>query len=317
MKALVTGGAGFIGSNLVDHLIENGHQVVVIDNESAECNEQFYWNPAAKNHKMDIKDYENTRSLYDGVDTVFHLAAEARIQPCIINPIKAVETNMLGTATVLQCAREAGVRRVVYSSTSSAYGLKNIPPLVETMPNDCLNPYSVSKVGGEELCKMYSNMYGLQTVIFRYFNVYGERQPVKGQYATVTGIFLRQVAAGEPITIVGDGEQRRDFVHVKDVAAANLAASTFEAPEYEVADNGGCQIYTGWKWGQTYNIGSGTNHSINEVADMIGKERIHIPPREGEARHTLSNSSKAKRDLGWTAKIDLERWIKNARKASV
>jgi UDP-glucose 4-epimerase len=140
---------------------------------------------------------------------------------------------------------------------------------------------------------------------------------VKGQYATVTGIFLRQVAAGEPITIVGDGEQRRDFVHVKDVAAANLAASTFEAPEYEVADNGGCQIYTGWKWGQTYNIGSGTNHSINEVADMIGKERIHIPPREGEARHTLSNSSKAKRDLGWTAKIDLERWIKNARKASV
>ena len=317
MKALVTGGAGFIGSNLVDHLIENGHQVVVIDNESAECNEQFYWNPAAKNHKMDIKDYENTRSLYDGVDTVFHLAAEARIQPCIINPIKAVETNMLGTATVLQCAREAGVRRVVYSSTSSAYGLKNIPPLVETMPNDCLNPYSVSKVGGEELCKMYSNMYGLQTVIFRYFNVYGERQPVKGQYATVTGIFLRQAAAGEAMTIVGDGEQRRDFVHVKDVAAANLAASKFEAPEYDVKDNGSCRVYTGWKWGQIYNIGSGINYSINEVAEMVGGERIHIPPRTGEARHTLSNSSKAKLDLGWIARIDLKDWIKNAKGTSL
>lgn len=317
MKALVTGGAGFIGSNLVDHLLENGHQVLVIDNESAECNEQFFWNPAAENYKMDIKDYENTRDLYNGVDAVFHLAAEARIQPCIINPIKAVETNMLGTATVLQCAREAGVKRFVYSSTSSAYGLKNIPPLIETMPNDCLNPYSVSKVGGEELCKMYSEMYGLQTVIFRYFNVYGERQPVKGQYATVTGIFLRQTSAGEPMTIVGDGEQRRDFVHVKDVAAANLAAAQFESPEYEVRDSGGCKVYTGWKWGQIYNIGTGTNYSINEVADVVGGERVHISPRAGEARHTLSNSSKAKRDLGWVAKIDLREWIQNARKVSL
>ncbi len=309
MKALVTGGAGFIGSNLVDHLIENGHHVVVIDNESAECNEQFFWNPAAENYKLDIKDYENTRSLYNGVDAVFHLAAEARIQPCIINPIKAVETNVLGTAIVLQCAREAGVRRVVYSSTSSAYGLKNIPPLVETMPNDCLNPYSVSKVGGEELCKMYSEMYGLQTVIFRYFNVYGERQPVKGQYATVTGIFLRQAAAGEVMTIVGDGEQRRDFVHVKDVAAANLAASKFEPPEYDVKDADSYRVYTAWKWGQIYNIGSGINYSINEVAEMIGEQSIHLPPRTGEARHTLSDSSKAKLDLGWTAKVRLEDWI--------
>ena len=306
MKALVTGGAGFIGSNLVDHLLENGHQVVVIDNESAECNEQFYWNPAAENHKLDIKDYENTRNLYEGIDTVFHLAAEARIQPCIINPIKAVETNVLGTATVLQCAREAGVRRVVYSSTSSAYGLKNIPPLVETMPNDCLNPYSVSKVGGEELCKMYSQMFGLETVIFRYFNVYGERSPIRGQYAPVIGVFMRQRDAGEVLTVVGDGEQRRDFIHVKDVARANLLAAKFEAPQYVDTNK---IVYNAWRWGEVFNIGSGVNHSINQIADMVGGEKTHIPPRQGEARHTLANTKKAIEHLGWSPKVCLEDWI--------
>jgi UDP-glucose 4-epimerase len=176
------------------------------------------------------------------------------------------------------------------------------------MPNDCLNPYSVSKVGGEELCKMYSNMYGLQTVIFRYFNVYGERQPVKGQYATVTGIFLRQAAAGEAITIVGDGEQRRDFVHVKDVARANLLAAEFTPPEYVVTNT---IMYNSWKWGEIFNIGSGENHSINEIANMVGGEKTHIPPREGEARHTLANTNKAKTLFGWVPQIKVQEWIKS------
>jgi UDP-glucose 4-epimerase len=313
MKALVTGGAGFIGSNLVDRLVTDGHDVTVIDNESSDAHDQFYWNPAARNHKYDINDYTMVRKLYEGVDTVFHLAAEARIQPCIVDPLKAVEANMLGTASVLQCARVCGVKRVIYSSTSSAYGLKNTPPLVETMPNDCLNPYSVTKTGGEELCKMYSKLYGLETIIFRYFNVYGERQPLRGQYAPVIGIFLRQRAAGEPMTIVGDGDQRRDFTHVSDVVEANIKASMFVAPEHSVKHLDGCRIYNNWEWGQIYNIGTGKNHSVNEIARMMGGPTVNIPPRLGESRITLANCSKAKEHLGWTAKVSLEDWISKNR----
>jgi UDP-glucose 4-epimerase len=293
----------------VDRLIADGHDVTVIDNESSDAHDQFYWNPAARNYKYDINDYTMVRELYEGVDTVFHLAAEARIQPCIEDPLKAVEANMLGTASVLQCARVCGVKRVIYSSTSSAYGLKNTQPLVETMPNDCLNPYSVSKVGGEELCKMYSKLYGLETIIFRYFNVYGERQPIRGQYAPVIGIFLRQRAAGEPMTIVGDGGQRRDFTHVSDVVEANIKASNFIAPEYDVIDNGSYKIYRGWEWGQVYNIGTGTNHSVNEIAALMGGETVNISPRPGESRVTLANITKAKTQLGWTPQIRLEDWI--------
>jgi UDP-glucose 4-epimerase len=249
------------------------------------------------------------RKLYEGVDTVFHLAAEARIQPCIVDPLKAVEANMLGTATVLQCARVCDVKRVIYSSTSSAYGVKNTPPLHEDMPNDCLNPYSVSKVGGEELCKMYSKLYGLETIIFRYFNVYGERQPLRGQYAPVIGIFLRQRASGQPMTIVGDGNQRRDFTHVSDVVEANILASKFTAPEYNISDFGSCSIYTNWLWGQIYNIGTGRNHSINEIANLMGGETKNIPPRLGESRVTLANAEKAKKHFGWIPKVSLENWI--------
>jgi len=306
MKTLVTGGAGFIGSNLVDRLLKGGHEVTVIDNESSDANEQFYWNPAAKNYKYDVTDYESTRPLYDGVDRVFHLAAEARIQPCIVNPLKAVLTNVLGTTTVLQCARQAGVQRVMYSSTSAAYGVKNAPPLVESMSNDCLNPYSVTKTAGEEMCKMYSRLFGLETVIFRYFNVYGERQPLKGQYAPVIGIFLRQRAAGEPMTIVGDGDQRRDFTHVFDVVEANMLAAQFSAPEYTVRNE---IEFRAWEWGQTYNIGTGTNHSVNEIAALMGGETTLIPARIGECRVTLADSSKANKQLGWNPKVSLAAWI--------
>jgi UDP-glucose 4-epimerase len=309
MKALVTGGAGFIGSNLVDRLVADGHDVTVIDNESSDAHDHFYWNPAVKNYKYDINDYTMVCKLYEGVDTVFHLAAEARIQPCIENPLKAVEANTLGTATVLQCARVCGVKRVIYSSTSAAYGLSNTPPLVETMPNDCLNPYSVSKTGGEELCKMYSKLYGLETIVFRYFNVYGERQPLRGQYAPVIGIFLRQRAAGEPMTIVGDGEQRRDFTYVGDVVEANIKASQFVASKYNITDNGSCQSYRGWEWGQIYNIGTGTNHSVNQIAAFMGGQTVNIPPRVGESRITLANANKAKEHLGWIPKVRLEEWI--------
>lgn len=294
MKALVTGGAGFIGSNLVDKLIELGHEVVVIDNESSECNEEFYWNENANNFKFDISDYSNTRRLYDNVDVVFHLAAEARIQPAIENPILAVTTNAVGTCTVLQCAREAGVKRVIYSSTSSAYG-RNTPPCVETMVEDCLNPYSVSKVAGEKLCKMYYELYGLETIIFRYFNVYGERQPLKGHYAPVIGLFLRQAESGEPLTIVGDGEQRRDFTHVSDVVNANIMVAISD-PETSA-------------FGQVYNVGTGKNYSVNQIADMISNHQVNISPRPGESRETLANNSKIKTIFGWTPQILIDIWI--------
>jgi len=295
-KALVTGGAGFIGSNLVDTLISKGIDVTVIDNESSDCNEEFYWNSESNNYILDICDYDNIRPLFNNVDVVFHVAAEARIQPTLENPILAAKTNFLGTCTVLQCAKEAGVKRVVYSSTSSAYGLKNNTPNVETMSKDCLNPYSVTKVGGEELCKMYTNLFGLETVFFRYFNVYGERQPIKGQYAPVIGIFLRQNKNGEPMTIVGDGEQRRDFTHVKDVVKANILA----------ADLGNKKIV-----GELFNIGTGKNHSILEIKDLISGDFVHIPERKGEARITLANNEKAQTLLGWTPTIQLEDWLKD------
>jgi len=294
MKSLVTGGAGFIGSNLVDGLLDMGHEVVVIDNEYSDAHDHFYWNNRAENHKYDIRDYENTRSLYDGVDYVFHLAAEARIQPAILNPIGAISINSVGTCTVLQCAREAKVKKLMYSSTSAAYGM-NSQPNVETQPDDCLNPYSVSKVNGEKLCKMYTDLFGLDTVIFRYFNVYGERQPVRGQYAPVIGIFLRQLAAGELLTIVGDGQQRRDFTYVKDIVNANIMAA-ISNPDKDA-------------YGQVYNVGSGINYSINEVASMISKDVKHISPRVGEARISLANIDKIYNIFAWKPQQDLEEWI--------
>jgi len=294
MRALVTGGAGFIGSNLVDKLVSMNWQVVVIDNESAECNEKFYWNEKAENHKLDICDYKFTRDLYDDVDYVFHLAAESRLQSAIENPINAVTKNAVGTCTVLQCAREANVRKVIYSSTSSAYGLNKYPNY-ETDPNDCLNPYSVSKVSGEELCKLYTNLYGLKTIIFRYFNVYGERSPTTGQYAPVIGIFLRQKNNNEPLTIVGDGEQRRDFVHVQDVINANVMVALANLDDES--------------YGMTYNVGSGENISILEIAKLISNEYVHISPREGEARTTLACIDKAKNVFGWQPKHNVKNWI--------
>jgi UDP-glucose 4-epimerase len=290
MKCLVTGGAGFIGSHLVDKLISLGHIVIVIDDESAVSNSEFYHNDIAVYYNKDICDYESTRQLYNNVDFVFHLAANARIQIGLNNPIRCVEVNTLGTTTVLQCAREAGVKKVIYSSTSSSYGLKNKPPLKEDMIEDCLNPYSVSKVAGEKLCQMYTDLFDLKTVTLRYFNVYGERQPLKGQYAPVVGLFLEQAKRGDPLTIAGDGEQRRDFTHVSDVVRANVDC-----------------MYTN-VYG-IINIGTGRNYSVNEIAKMISNDHVYIDARPGESRETLANISKAKFYLDWEPKVRIKDWI--------
>jgi UDP-glucose 4-epimerase len=295
-KSLVTGGAGFIGSNLVDALLKLGHDVIVIDNESSEVHDHFYWNSLASNHKLDIRDYESTRELYDNVDYVFHLAAQSRIQPAINSPIEAVSINSVGTATVLQCSLEAKVKRVIYSSTSSAYG-NNPTPNVETQPNDCLNPYSVSKVAGENLCIMYNKLFGLPTIVFRYFNVYGNRQPLKGQYAPVVGLFIKQAQNNEALTIVGDGQQRRDFSHIDDVVTANIIAITKEIDQSF--------------FGQVYNVASGKNYSINEIASMVSDNFKYIPSRIGEAKETLGNTDKINKVFGWNSTVDIKDWINN------
>ena len=294
-SSLVTGGAGFIGSNLVDYLLDRGHLVVCVDNESAECNDKFYWNPKAINVKGDVTDYKFMKNVFTGVEYVFHLAAEARLQPAIKNPIEAVYKNCVGTTTVLQCAREAGVKRLVYSSTSSGYGF-NPSPNIETQPDDCLNPYSASKVAAEKFCKMYSDLYGLETVVLRYFNVFGERSPTRGQYAPVIGIFQRQMDAGEPLTIVGDGTQRRDFIYVGDVARANYLAALMPG----VRDH----------LGEVFNVGSGINYSVQEIADAISDNQTYISKRDGEMETTWSNIDKVNKVIGWKPEVDVLEWIK-------
>ena len=291
--SLVTGGAGFIGSHIVEQLLSIGHEVVVVDNEYSD-NENFYWRDDTYNINIDITD-KSLKNAFTNVDYVFHLAAEARIGPSIENPVNTVNINTLGTCNVLQCARDAGVKKVIYSSTSSGYGM-NESPNIETQPDDCLNPYSVSKVAGEKICKMYTDLYGLKTVIFRYFNVFGERAPKKGQYASVIAIFLRQLAAGEKLTIVGDGEQRRDFVYVKDVANANIMAAISNADDEA--------------YGQVYNVGSGVNYSVNDIASFISNDTINISPRIGEARNSLANINKIQKTFAWRPEVNVEQWVK-------
>ena len=293
--SLVTGAAGFIGSNLVDYLLEQGHTVVCVDNESAD-NDKFHWKHESGmsiNVKGDITDYKFMKNVFAGVDYVFHLAAESRLQPAIENPIRAVTKNCVGTTVMLQCAREVGVKRFIYSSTSSGYG-NNPYPNVETQPDDSLNPYSASKVAAEKFCKMYTDLYGLETVILRYFNVFGDRSPTKGQYAPVIGIFQRQRDAGEPLTIVGDGSQRRDFVHVEDVARANYLAAIMPLRGHV---------------GEVFNVGSGTCYTIQQIADAISYNQTYIDKRSGEMDTTFADITKIGKVIGWKPEIDVLEWL--------
>ena len=301
-KSLVTGGCGFIGSHVVDALMAKGHQVIVIDDKSAESNDQFFENPKvyesgfkASYFDCSITDYEKIAPLFTGVDYVFHLGAESRIQPTLERPQDACMTNFVGTCNVLQAARAHAVKRVMYSSTSSGYGLKNEIPLREDMERDCLNPYAVTKVAAEDLARMYYTLWGLQTVIFRYFNIYGEREPTKGLYAPVVGLFLKQKRNNEALTIVGDGSQRRDFTHVEDVVQANMLAMQ--------SDNE--QIF-----GEIFNVGTGSNCSVLELANMISDDHVFLPPRAGEAKNTLADISKAQQLLKYEPSIKIEEWIK-------
>lgn len=298
MKYLITGGNGFIGSNAVDTLLQQGHEVVVIDNLSSDAHDEFHYADSVKYYKYCVTDYVMCSDVFHKFkpDYVLHFAAEARIQNCIQDPIRAYETNLLGTLNMLELSRKHRVKRFVLSTTSAIYGLKNsqLPQHEEMLP-DCLNAYSLSKLAAEQACKMYSDLYGLSTVCLRYFNVFGPRQPKRGSYAPVIGIFSRQLKNGEKMTIVGDGLQTRDYVHVSDVVSANIAASQSERDLR----------------GVVLNVGTGKNYSVLQLAEMMKGEYTFLPERVGEARHTLADISKIKRYLNWEPKHSLEEYMEN------
>jgi nucleoside-diphosphate-sugar epimerase len=300
MKYLVTGSCGFIGSNLVDMLISQGHEVVGIDNLSSDAHDNFYYNDKAIYYEHNITDCVMCSDIFNRhrPDKVFHLAAEARIQNCINDPSKCMETNVLGTEIMLSLSKKYSINRFVFMSTSAIYGMGNAPNVESDIP-DCLNAYSFSKFFGENLCKMYSMNYGLDTVCFRGFNIYGNRMPSKGQYALVIGIFKKLLQEGKSLTITGTGNQSRDFIHVDDVCRALISGA--ESQESQI----GC----------IYNVGSGKSITIKTIGDMMKKKYNNklpytfIPSREGEAKSTEANIEKIKNKLKWEPTIEISSWI--------
>lgn len=295
---IVTGGCGFIGSHLVDYLVKD-YNVYVIDDESAEANDIFYKNKKAKYFKVDICEAEKliNPNIFKKTKAIFHLAAESRIIPAIENPIKATLSNVVGTTSLLNIAKKYKIKKFIYSSTSAAYGLKAKTPTDEHCAIDCLNPYSATKFAGEEMIRMFTKLYNIDSCIFRYFNVFGERSPTKGLYAPVVGIFLNQYKNKQKLTVVGNGKQKRDFIHVSDVVNANILALNHKKRLN----------------GNVFNIGSGKNYSINQISKMVDSNIKYIPCRQGECKNTLANIEKAKKILKFSPKIDIKDWIKNAK----
>jgi len=297
MRCIVTGGAGFIGSNLVDKLIDDGHEVIIFDNYSTGKKENV--NPKAKFFLVDISHQPSFKSktmkdIMTGVDVVFHLAALARVQPSIENPIEYHNTNVNGTLNLLKACVDYDVKRFVFSSSSSVYGdveEKDLPTSENANLNP-MSPYALHKLVGEQYCKLFSELYDLETVCLRYFNVYGERQPIEGAYTLVMGVFAQQMLQGNSMTIRGDGNQRRDFTYVGDVIDANI-----KCMDYPLELNG-----------DIFNVGNGDNKSVNQIATMMGGSRVHIEPVI-EPRVTLADNKKIKKVLDWKPTQDLKKWI--------
>lgn len=285
MHYLVTGAAGFVGSHLTDTLIEQGHTVTAVDNLLL-GNKDFV-NPKATFVESDIRDLETMKELCKGVDGIFHLAADPRLPISIEDPRETHDVNVTGTLNMLIAAKENGVKKLVFSSTCALYEDGQELPLSESASTDPESPYGLHKKMGEQYCRVFYKLFGLHTVSLRYFNVYGPRKTAGGGYPMVIPIFLDQQAKGQPMTIVGDGEQTRDYVHVSDVVRANMMAM-----ESDIED------------GSVFNIGSGNQQSVNAIAELIGGETTHIPQRPGEMRFIEADSSKAKAELGWQAEKD-------------
>lgn len=290
-KVIVTGGAGFIGSNLVDALIEEGFDVHVIDNL---CNgKKDNINKKAKFHIADIRNLKEIKPVFKKAEYVFHLAALPRVQYSIEHPDETNEANINGTLNVLIAAKDAGVKKLIYSASSSAYGDQKIMPLKEDMKANPKSPYGLQKYVGELYCRLFYEVYGLPTVSLRYFNVYGPRQSAEGAYALVIAKFLKQKAEGKPMTITGNGKQTRDFTHVSDVARANILAMKSS----KVGK------------GEVINIGCGNNQSVNKIAKLIGGDIVYVPARL-EPKDTLADNSLARKMIGWIPKVMIEEGIK-------
>ena len=291
-KILISGGAGFIGSHLVDAMVEKGHEVFVIDNLSTGKKENI--NPKAKFFNLDLRDFEKIKPVFEGVDFVFHLAALPRVPLSVAKPRETNEINITATLNALVAAKDAKVKRFIYSSSSSAYGTDNDLPLKESMRASPISPYALQKYVGELYCRIFSSdLYNLPTVSLRYFNVYGSRQVEEGSYVPIMGLFLTQKKKGLPLTITEDGEQTRDFTHVSDVVNANILAME--------SDKVGK--------GEVINIGAGKNCTVNKIAELVGGETKYIPARPGDIRDTLADIGLAKKLLDWEPKTTLENGI--------
>ncbi len=295
LRAVVTGGAGFIGSHLVDRLLEDGHEVVVLDNFSTGRPQNLAHakdNPRLSLHQADVCDHERIAPHFKGADWVFHLAALADIVPSIERPTDYFRANVTGTESVLEAARAAKVKRFVYAASSSCYGIPAAYPTPETAPVLPQYPYALTKRLGEELVLHWGQVYGLPVVSTRFFNVYGPRSRTSGTYGAVFGVFLAQKIHGKPYTVVGDGSQTRDFTFATDVASALVKAAGSDTR------------------GEIFNVGSGHTYSVNRLVELLGGPVAYIPKRPGEPDCTFADISKIRRVLGWEPRVPLEEGVK-------
>jgi len=293
-KLIVTGGAGFIGSHVADKLVELGHEVLVIDNLL--LGKKEFINKKAKFHKVDIRNLKKLKKIFKGAEAVFHMAADPRLPVSIEDPVTTHEINVTGTLNVLTAAKECGVKKVIFSSSCSIYGDQELPIKETSIPNP-LSPYGLHKLMGEEYCRLFYSLYGLKMVCLRYFNVFGSRKLATGSYPMVIPIFLQQRKNNKKLTIVGDGEQTRDYVFVSDVVEANI-----KAWQSKVED------------GEAINVGSGVQTSVSKIAELIGGEVEKTPARSGEMRFIEADRKKAKELLGWVPKVRLEEGIAELKK---
>lgn len=298
-KYLVTGGAGFIGTNLVKMLLSQNHEVVVVDNYAGGYKENRI-QPKARYVDLDIRNLEALNVICaEGFDGIFHLAALPRVTYSVENPILTHDVNVNGTLNVLMAAKENKINKVVFSSSSSVYGNQDAVPFKEDFVVSPISPYALHKFIGEHYCRLFNELYGLKTVSLRYFNVYGPYFDPEGAYALVIGKFLKQVKNGEPMTVCGDGEYFRDYTHVDDIARANILAM-------ENSKVGS---------GEVFNVGNGDPHSVNDLVKLIGGESIFVSERPGDVRQTHADFSKAKSMLGWEPTVALEKGIGELKKS--
>lgn len=294
-KAIVTGGAGFIGSHLVDKLIARGADVLVLDNLSngrLENLEQHKNSRALSFAKVDIAETDKISSSFKGIDWVFHLAALADIVPSIEQPLNYHRANVTGTTSVLEASRNHGVKRFIYAASSSCYGIPTNYPTPETAPIQPMYPYALTKYLAEEYVRHWGKTYHLPVVSLRFFNVYGPRSRTSGTYGAVFGVFLAQKIHQKPYTVVGDGSQTRDFTFVSDVVEAILAAA-----ESDIS-------------GEVFNVGSGNTYSVNKLVELLGGEKIYIPKRPGEPDCTFADISKIRGALNWAPKVSFQAGVK-------